>query len=160
MRRLIALIPLLAALCASPSLAATGPSDPCTLFDWHDFQFMGVTQDKGIESTGWNLEKTPPELAGSTLYTGLCAAIKKTDKGRLVMVAGADNKVAPRPIETAEWQGKDWVVTKGLNAGDKVIVDSLIKLRPGIPVAPQAPQVPQATTPPDGNHAAAGKPQG
>jgi membrane fusion protein (multidrug efflux system) len=68
------------------------------------------------------------------------SAIMQTDKGRLVMVVGADNKAMPKPIETAEWQGKNWVVTKGLQAGDQVIIDNLIKLKPGIPVAPHGPQ--------------------
>lgn len=85
------------------------------------------------------------------------SAVVQTDKGRLVMLADADNKVTPRPIETAEWQGKDWVVIKGLNAGDRVIVDNLIKLRPGAPVAPQAPQ---ADTPPSSGHAVTDKPRG
>jgi len=34
------------------------------------------------------------------------------------------------------WVGKDWVILSGLNAGDKVIVDNIIKLRPGASVAP------------------------
>ena len=68
------------------------------------------------------------------------AAVVQTEQARLVMLAGANNKVVPRPIETAEWQGKDWVVTKGLQAGDKVIVDNLMKLRPGATVAPGEPQ--------------------
>ena len=34
---------------------------------------------------------------------------------------------------------KDWVVTGGLKAGERVIIDNLIKLRPGAPVAPHAP---------------------
>jgi len=68
------------------------------------------------------------------------AAVMQTEQARLVMVAGPDNKVVPRPVETAEWQGKDWVITKGLQAGDKVIVDNLMKLRPGATVAPSAPQ--------------------
>ena len=68
------------------------------------------------------------------------AAVMQTEQARLVMLADADNKVAPRPVETAEWQGSDWVVTKGLQAGDRVIVDNLMKLRPGAPVAPRGPQ--------------------
>jgi membrane fusion protein (multidrug efflux system) len=79
------------------------------------------------------------------------SAVAQTDKGRLVMVVDADNKVAPRPIETAEWQGRDWVVTQGLRAGDQVIVDNLIKLRPGMPVAPHGPQAPAATAPGQGS---------
>lgn len=62
------------------------------------------------------------------------AAVVQTDQGRLVMVIGPEGKVTPRPVKTAEWLGQDWVVTEGLAAGDKVIVDNLIKLHPGMPV--------------------------
>ncbi len=34
--------------------------------------------------------------------------------------------------------GQDWVILDGLKAGDKVIIDNLIKLRPNAPVAPNA----------------------
>lgn len=64
------------------------------------------------------------------------AAVLQTDKGRIVMLAGTDNQVTPRPVQTAEWYGSDWVVTGGLQAGDKVIIDNLIKLRPGMTVSP------------------------
>lgn len=66
-------------------------------------------------------------------------AVMQTDKGPVVMLAGADNKVEPRPVKTGQWSGKDWVILGGLKAGDKVIVDNLIKARPGAPVAPHAP---------------------
>lgn len=67
------------------------------------------------------------------------SAVLQTEKGSLVMVADAENKVAPRPVKTGEWLGKDWVVLGGLNPGDKVITDNLMKLKPGAPVAPHAP---------------------
>ena len=67
------------------------------------------------------------------------SAVLQTEQGRLVMVAGADNKVAPRPVQAGEWLGKDWVILGGLQAGDKVIVDNLMKLRPGAPVMPHKP---------------------
>ncbi|KAB2922067.1 MAG: efflux RND transporter periplasmic adaptor subunit [Dechloromonas sp.] len=72
------------------------------------------------------------------------SAIMQTEQGPLVMLADGENKVAPRPIKVAEWLGRDWVVTGGLQAGDKVILDNLMKLRPGAPVAPKAPAVPGA----------------
>lgn len=72
------------------------------------------------------------------------AAVLQTEQGTLVMTADAENKVAPRPIKAGEWLGKDWVVLGGLKAGDKVIVDNLIKLRPGMPVNPHPPGVPGA----------------
>ena len=71
-------------------------------------------------------------------------AIIQTEQGPIVMLAGAEDKVAPRPIQVAEWRGKDWVVTGGLKAGDKVIIDNLIKLRPGAPIAPHPPATPGA----------------
>lgn len=68
------------------------------------------------------------------------AAVLQTEQARLVMTVDENNKVVPKPVQTAEWQGKDWVVTKGLQPGDKIIVDNLMKLRPGATVAPHGPQ--------------------
>ena len=68
------------------------------------------------------------------------AAVAQTEQGYLVFVADAENKVAPRPVQVGSWQGKDWVILGGLQAGDSVIVDNLMKLRPGAPVAPHPPQ--------------------
>jgi len=67
------------------------------------------------------------------------AAVIQTDQGRLVFVANAANKVEPRPVKAGEWRGKDWVILNGLKAGDRVIVDNLLKVRPGAPVAPHKP---------------------
>ena len=36
-----------------------------------------------------------------------------------------------QPVVTGHWMGKEWVILEGLKAGDKVIVDNIIKLRPG-----------------------------
>lgn len=66
-------------------------------------------------------------------------AVIQSDQGRMVFVANAENKVEPRPVKVGEWQGKDWVILDGLKAGDRVIVDNLLKLRPGAPVAPHKP---------------------
>lgn len=75
------------------------------------------------------------------------AAVIQSEQGALVMLAGPEDKVTPRPVKTGEWHGKDWVILGGLQAGDKVIVDNLMKLRPGAPVAPHAPGVPPAGAP-------------
>lgn len=65
------------------------------------------------------------------------AAVMQTDKGTLVWTV-RDGKATPAPVEVGNWVGSDWVVRKGLNEGDQVIVDNLMKLRPGAPVKPQA----------------------
>ncbi len=67
------------------------------------------------------------------------SAVLQTEQGNLVMTADGENKVAPRPVQTGDWFGKDWIVTGGLKAGDKVIIDNLMKLKPGAPVAPHGP---------------------
>lgn len=68
------------------------------------------------------------------------AAVIQTGTGHLVMVADPENKVTPRPVQTAGWYGQNWVIKGGLQPRDRVIVDNLIKLRPGMPVAPKQPE--------------------
>lgn len=72
------------------------------------------------------------------------SAVVQTDQARIVMTVGPDNKATPKPVQTANWVGNDMVVLSGLAEGDKVIVDNLVKVRPGAPVAPHAPGQPPA----------------
>lgn len=67
------------------------------------------------------------------------AALSQTDQGKVVYTVSPENTVLPKPVQTAGWSGHDWIVTEGLAPGDKVIIDNLLKLRPGAPVAPHAP---------------------
>lgn len=73
-------------------------------------------------------------------------AILQSEQSRMVMTVGPDNKVVPKPVQTASWIGNDMVVTGGLADGDQVIVDNLMKVRPGATVQPhpagQAPAAP------------------
>ena len=63
-------------------------------------------------------------------------AVTRGATGDTVLVVGADNKPAPRPVTVAGSQGADWVITSGLAAGDRVIVDGVQKMMPGAPVNP------------------------
>lgn len=67
------------------------------------------------------------------------AALAQTEQGKLLFLVSPENTVAPRPVETDGWSNHDWVVTQGLAPGDKIIIDNLMKLRPGAAVAPHAP---------------------
>lgn len=61
----------------------------------------------------------------------------------IVMVVGAENKVEPRPVQVARTVGDNWLVSGGLKAGDKVILEGIQKARPGtqVKVVPfQAPE--------------------
>ena len=63
-------------------------------------------------------------------------AVTRSGTGDTVLVVGADNKPAPRKITVGGSQGADWVVTGGLAAGERVIVDGFQKMMPGAPVNP------------------------
>jgi membrane fusion protein (multidrug efflux system) len=52
-------------------------------------------------------------------------------------VLDPENKATIRPVRTGEWIGQDWLILEGLKPGDRVVLDNLLKLRPGAPVNPQ-----------------------
>lgn len=61
-----------------------------------------------------------------------------TDQNRkYVTVADEKNMVAHRPVELGEATNGRRVILSGVTAGEKVIIDGLMLLRPGMPVAPQ-----------------------
>ncbi len=62
------------------------------------------------------------------------AAVMQNESGRFVWTIDKDGKASPRNIRAGNWVGTDWVVLEGLKAGERVIVDNLVRLRPGVPV--------------------------
>lgn len=75
-------------------------------------------------------------------------AVTRETAGDTVLVLGEGNKPQKRPIKIAGALGGDWVVTDGLKAGERVIVDGFQKMFvPGAPVTP-VPWMPGA--PPSG----------
>ncbi|WP_425259787.1 efflux RND transporter periplasmic adaptor subunit [Rubrivivax sp. RP6-9] len=71
-----------------------------------------------------------------------------TDQGRrFVLVVDAAGMVGYRPVDVGAAQGSDRIVTRGLQAGEQVIVSGLMRVRPGMTVSPQpstGPVAPQA----------------
>ena len=51
--------------------------------------------------------------------------------GTTAMVVGADDKVAVREVRVSQTVGDKWLVEDGLEAGDRVVVEGLQKIRPG-----------------------------
>jgi membrane fusion protein (multidrug efflux system) len=67
------------------------------------------------------------------------AAVSRDPKGAaIVQVVDAKGGLAPRPVTAAQTVGDKWLITSGLNVGDKVVVEGLQKVRPGAPVKPVA----------------------
>ncbi len=65
-------------------------------------------------------------------------AVLEGPNGKFVYVV-ADGKADPRPVQVGAWSGDRWIITSGLAAGDQVIIDGVLKIRPGAPVQPAAP---------------------
>jgi membrane fusion protein (multidrug efflux system) len=63
-------------------------------------------------------------------------AVIKTPTGHIAWVVGADNTVQRRDLVVGEWFGNDWIIEKGLGAGENVVVEGLQRLRQGAAVKP------------------------
>jgi membrane fusion protein (multidrug efflux system) len=61
-------------------------------------------------------------------------AVQESSKGQFLWVVDKENKAELRPVVTGDWHGYDWFISEGLRAGDQVVVDGGITLRPGVPV--------------------------
>jgi multidrug efflux system membrane fusion protein len=64
-------------------------------------------------------------------------AIGSDQSKRFVFVVGVGDKAEYREVALGSTVDGNRVVTSGLKAGDRVILDGLQKLAPGAPVSPQ-----------------------
>jgi membrane fusion protein (multidrug efflux system) len=84
-------------------------------------------------------------------------AVLEGPSGKFVYIVNAESKAEPRPVQVGEWAGDAWVIDSGLAAGDKVIVDGVMRIGPGAPVRIAAPAGEgKPATPPAGAPANAG----
>ncbi len=62
-------------------------------------------------------------------------SVSRDPKGNPVaLIVGAEGKVESRMLTVERTIGDQWLVTSGLQPGDKVIVEGMQKVRPGVPV--------------------------
>jgi membrane fusion protein (multidrug efflux system) len=59
---------------------------------------------------------------------------RNPDGDAMVMLVGNEEKVEPRIVKVARTVGDNWLVSEGLKAGDRVILEGLQKARPGTAV--------------------------
>jgi membrane fusion protein (multidrug efflux system) len=67
-----------------------------------------------------------------------------------VAVVGGDDAVEIRMVTPAQRIGNLWVIDEGLKAGDRVVVEGLQKVRPGVKVKPEAVKIEEGQAPPPG----------
>jgi membrane fusion protein (multidrug efflux system) len=66
------------------------------------------------------------------------AVMRRPDGSAYVYTVKSDNTVEAKALTIEQSKGEDWIVTKGLNPGDRIIVDGLQRVGPGAPVTPVA----------------------
>ena len=74
-------------------------------------------------------------------------AVLQGPQGPFVYVVGPDEHVQMRPVQASTWQGDQWLIDGGIQAGDRVVVNGLMKIGPGalvkaVPVG-EAPPTPR-----------------
>jgi membrane fusion protein (multidrug efflux system) len=61
-------------------------------------------------------------------------AVLQGPQGPFVFVVSGDEKVEIRDVAASDWKGDQWLIDRGLNAGDRVVVNGEMKIGPGAPV--------------------------
>ena len=104
---------------------------------------MGTVQLRA-EFANPKLEILPGQFATVRLQAGVRShivvpqtAVVQGAQGRFVWAIDAAGKATQRPIQTGIWAGADWIIREGLQPGDTIIIDNLMKLRPGTAVVAQ-----------------------
>jgi membrane fusion protein, multidrug efflux system len=65
------------------------------------------------------------------------AAVVLDQSQHLVMTVSSEGTVVPKIVETGDLRGGLRVIRSGLDAGDRVVIDGLVRAVPGSKVAPQ-----------------------
>ena len=85
-------------------------------------------------------------------------SVMEGPQGKMVYLLSKENTALPRPVTVGEWTGSDWIITAGLEPGDKVIVDGMAKIFfPGAPVQVGDPNAPPPQAPGKGGPAPKGE---
>jgi membrane fusion protein (multidrug efflux system) len=74
------------------------------------------------------------------------AVVHGADGGATVYVVTPDNKIEVRTVKADTALGDKWIVTSGLKTGERVVVEGLQKIKPGMTVNP-VPFVPATNAP-------------
>lgn len=63
-------------------------------------------------------------------------AVQQNQNIQSVYTVGAGDKIEARAVVMGERVGDDWIVEQGLRAGDRVVVEGVLSVRPGVVVRP------------------------
>ncbi|GBL43304.1 efflux pump periplasmic linker BepD [Verrucomicrobiota bacterium] len=79
-------------------------------------------------------------IVGAVTVPASC--LLQSAQGRFVYVFGPEKEAQMRPVELALVSGNRAILSGGLKAGDQVVLDNLVKVRPGTPLVLRDPVKP------------------
>lgn len=65
-------------------------------------------------------------------------AVMQAPTGASIYVVTPQNTIEQRPVTLGDWYGDGWIIEEGLEPGERIAVDRLLQLRPGMTVNPVA----------------------
>ena len=77
--------------------------------------------------------KLPQGLRENAIFVPQRAVLRESNGSPYVYVV-QDGKIAIKKIKTIKTEGADWLLESGLEPGDKVVIEGLQRIRPGVPV--------------------------
>jgi membrane fusion protein (multidrug efflux system) len=60
--------------------------------------------------------------------------VQQGSQGSFVWLVDGDSKAKMQPVEVGRWMAGGWLINQGLQGGDRVIMNELLKMRPGMPL--------------------------
>ena len=136
--------------------------------------FIGTNINTTTNSVSWRaiLNNTKGDLLPgefvSTELKGLIAknavvipqkAIISRGSQSFVWIIGENNIAQLRPVILGDTVNKDVIILQGLEQGDRIIVEGILKARPGAPITPIPAGAPQGQTPTNNNASTTNKAQ-
>jgi RND family efflux transporter MFP subunit len=102
-----------------------------------------ANKEAALRPGGFGRVRFQTSLSKNALLVPQAAVIEVQSMYRVAIV-GPDNKAGFRVVQVGDKVGTNWIITSGLKAGERVIVQGYMKVGEGTPVIPK-PYVAQAT---------------
>ncbi|ABL69877.1 efflux RND transporter periplasmic adaptor subunit [Paracoccus denitrificans] len=99
---------------------------------------LSFANPDGILLPGMYVQAVVQQATARNVILAPQEGVTRDRRGQPVaLVANADNAVEQRPLTILQDMGNSWIVGEGLNDGDRIIVEGLQKIGPGMTVAPE-----------------------
>ncbi len=104
---------------------------------------------QGVLLPGMFVRATFAQAVNTRAFLVPQQGLSRDPKGNAtVMLVGPGDKAVQKPVRAERVEGAYWVVTEGLNPGDRVITQGLASLKPGQAIKPVPANAPQRVQPP------------